>query len=212
MTGKRLLAFDNLITDLQASFAAAKGDTKAAMVRAGDLLKEFVADDSVLAHSKTWPSTEGHRNLLLHEDQIHGFVVNAVVRTKHRQRGIHDHAHAWTAYGLVDGEEELVRYHRVDDGAKEGYAEIKLDGITRGRRGTVDLVPPFGIHAENSGTARSVAVIVRSERLVGNVLQGRYKPESKTTYRGEGPTQVPFELYEDVCADLDKPSGSCGGP
>ncbi len=43
-------------------------------------------------------------------------------------------------------------------------------------------------------TGRSVAVIVRSERLAGKVLQGRYKPETKTTYRGEGPTQVLFDL------------------
>jgi predicted metal-dependent enzyme (double-stranded beta helix superfamily) len=198
MTGKRLPAFEKFIEDLRAAFVQAGSDQAAAMAQARDLLQGFVTDDTVLAHSKTWPSTEGHKNLLLHEDEAHGFVINAVVRTSHRKRGIHDHAHAWTAYGLVDGEEDLARYHRVDDGAKEDFAEIELDGITRGRPGTVDLVPPFGIHAENSGTARSVAVIVRSERLVGKVLQGRYKPETNTTYRGEGPTQVPFELLEEA--------------
>ncbi|MDX1483988.1 MAG: hypothetical protein R3229_05860 [Alphaproteobacteria bacterium] len=196
MAARRLPAFENFITELRAAFADAAGDTEAAMARGRALLHDFVMDDSVLAHSKSWPSTEGHKNLLLYEDPDYGFVINAVVRTIHRKRGIHDHAHAWTAYGLVDGEEELARYHRVDDGSKEGHAELELDGVTRGRRGTVDLVPPFGIHAENSGSERSVAVILRSERLVGKVLQGRYKPETNATYRGEGPTQVPFELLE----------------
>ncbi len=55
-------------------------------------------------------------------------------------------------------------------------------------------MPPYGIHSENGGKQRSVAVIVRSERLVGRVEQGRYKPDSNTTYTGEGPTQVPFPL------------------
>ena len=50
------------------------------------------------------------------------------------------------------------------------------------------------IHRECAGPARSVAVIVRSERLVGRYLQGRYNTETFAYHEGEGPTQVPFEL------------------
>jgi hypothetical protein len=39
-----------------------------------------------------------------------------------------------------------------------------------------------------------VAVIVRSERLVGRVLQGRYNAKTDKYHQGEGPTQVPFEV------------------
>lgn len=95
---------------------------------------------------------------------------------------------------MLDGTEELNRYRRLDDGSKEGHAEIELESTAQGTRGIVDLVPPFGIHSETGGKERSVAVIVRSERLVGKVLQGRYKPDTNTTYSGKGPTQVPFEL------------------
>ena len=38
------------------------------------------------------------------------------------------------------------------------------------------------------------------KRLVGKVLQGRYKPETNSTYQGEGPTQVPFEIAEQTVA------------
>ncbi len=190
----RLPAFQDFIDGLRGAFAGAGGDKAAAMAEARRLLERFVRDDSVLAHSESWPSTEGHKNLLLYEDPDYGFVINAVVRTLDRRRGIHDHAHAWTAYGLVDGVEELTRYRRLDDGSREGYAEIELESATLGRRGTVDLVPPFAIHAENGGKDRSVAVIVRSERLVGKVLQGRYRPETNGYHTGVGPTQVPFEL------------------
>jgi predicted metal-dependent enzyme (double-stranded beta helix superfamily) len=195
---KHLPAFAQFIDDLRTAFADAEGDAEAAMSGAKKHLEAFVMDDSIHAHSKSWPSTEGHKNLLLYEDTDYGFVINAVVRTLDRKRGIHDHAHAWTAYGLLDGEEELSRYRRLDDGAREGYAEIELEGVAHGRRGTVDLVPPYGIHSENGGANRSVAVIVRSERLVGKVLQGRYKPDANTHHVGEGPTQVPFDITEDA--------------
>lgn len=190
---QRLPAFQNFIDELRAAFADAEGDQAEAMGRVRRLLEGFVMDDTVLAHSKAWPSTEGHKNLLLYEDPDYGFVINAVVRTEDKRRGIHDHAHAWTAYGLVDGVEQLDRYRRLDDGSKDGYAEIELESTTEGRRGTVDLVPPFAIHSENGGKDRSVAVIVRSERLVGKVEQGRYRPGNEY-FTGTGPDQVPYPL------------------
>jgi len=193
MASQRLPVFQKFIDDLRQAFDAGP-DTEAAMEQARVLLEGLVRDEGLRAHSKDWPSTEGHKNLLLYEDPEYGFAINAVVRTPNRKGGIHDHAHAWTAYGLLDGVEKLERYSRLDDGSKDGYAEIKLDSISESGPGTVDLVPPFDIHSEKGGPGRSVAVIVRSERLVGRVLQGRYDPEAKTTHQGEGPTQVPFEL------------------
>ncbi len=49
------------------------------------------------------------QNLLLYEDPDYGFVVNAVVRTPEREGRVHDHAHAWTVYGVLDGMERLER-------------------------------------------------------------------------------------------------------
>lgn len=194
MTATRLPAFQRLIDDLRSAFSGARGDTAAAMGETRRILERALNDDSLHNHCRTWPSTEGHKNLLLYEDLDHGFVINAVVRTEERNRGIHDHAHAWTAYGLLDGVEELAHYRRLDDGAKEGYAKIERVSAAKAGRGTVAVVPPFGIHSENGGRERSVALIVRSERLVGKCLQGRYKPDTNATYQGEGPTQVPFDI------------------
>ncbi len=193
MATPRMPIFQRFIDDLRTAFEDGP-DTAAAMEKARTLLEGLVGDEELRARSKDWPSTEGHKNLLLYEDPDYGFAINAVVRTPHRKGGIHDHAHAWTAYGLLDGVERLERYSRLDDGSKEGYAALRLDSVTEGGPGTVDLVPPFDIHSEKGGPGRSVAVIVRSERLVGRVLQGRYDPEANSTSQGEGPTQVPFEL------------------
>jgi predicted metal-dependent enzyme (double-stranded beta helix superfamily) len=194
MTGNpRLAVLDKFIRSARV-FCAANPDTEARMKKIKILLEALVNDPTLREHSKSWPSTEGHKNLLVYEDADYGFVVNAVVRTPGREGRVHDHAHAWTAYGVLDGMERLERYRRIDDGKKADYALIQLDSISEGNPGKVDLVPPYAIHSEKGGPSRSVAVIVRSERLVGKVLQGRFDTKTDKYHESEGPTQVAFEV------------------
>jgi len=194
MSIARLPVFDRFISDLRAIWAV-QPDLQRRMEAAKPLLEKFVMDESVKAHSASWPSTEGHKNLLLYVDPDHDFVVNAVVRMPGRTGSVHDHADAWVLYGLLDGTESLERYDRVDDGSRPGYAEVKLASVTTGTQGKVDLVPPRAIHAEQGGPTRSVAIVIRSQRLgQGTVLQGRYDPRSNTPTEGFGPTQVPYDL------------------
>jgi predicted metal-dependent enzyme (double-stranded beta helix superfamily) len=190
---KRLPAFEKFIQDVRAAWSELP-DTDSRMRRVKVLLAGLVNDPTMKEHAKSWPSTEGHKNLLLYEDRDYQFVVNAVVRTPGRDGRIHDHAHAWTAYGVLDGTERLERYRRIDDGKKPNYALIELESLTEGRPGKVDLVPPFAIHSEKGGPTRSVAMIVRSERLVGRTLQGRYDAKTDNYNQSEGPTQVPFDI------------------
>ena len=88
-------------------------------------------------------------------------------------------------------------FERIDDGRRPGYAEVKLTSVTTGSQGKVDLVPPRAIHAEQGGSTRSVAVIVRSQKLgEGTVLQHRYDRDTNTVVEQYGPTQIPYELTE----------------
>ncbi len=190
---QRLPVFETFIQDLRAAWAELP-DTEARMKKGQNLLEALVRDPSLLAASKSWPSTEGRKNLLFYEDPDCGFAINGVVRVPGRKGSIHDHAHAWTAYGLLDGTESLERYRRVDDGSKDGYAKLELESVTQGTPGKVDLVPPFDAHAEQGGPTRSVAVILRSERVAGKVLQGSYDLENNTVRRIEGPTNIPYEI------------------
>ena len=190
---KRLPTFEKFIQDLRAAWAELP-DMEARMKRGQKLLEDLVKDESLRRASKSWPSTEGRKNLLFYEDPDHGFAVNGVVRVPGRKGSIHDHAHAWTAYGILDGTESLERFRRVDDGSKEGYAQLELESVTEGAPGKVDLVPPFDVHAEQGGPSRSVAIILRSERVAGKVLQGSYNMETNTVRRIEGPTNIPYEI------------------
>jgi predicted metal-dependent enzyme (double-stranded beta helix superfamily) len=194
MSTKQLPIFEKFIADLRAIWAG-NSENQTRMEKAKPLLEQLVKDRDLKAHSAGWPSTEGHKNLLLYVDPDHDFVVNAVVRVPGRKGSVHDHAEAWVLYGLLDGTESLERYDRLDDGSKPGYADIKLASVTTGTQGKVDLVPPGAIHAEQGGQTRSVAIIVRSQKLgQGTVLQGRYDPSANLRTEGYGPTQVPYEL------------------
>src|SRR4029079_19626857 len=141
MARTRLPVFEKFIADLRTIWRE-HPDNQTRMERAKLLLEKLVMEPALKAHSKDWPSTEGHKNLLLYADPELGFVVNAVVRVPGRTGSVHDHADACVLSGLLDGTESLQRCDRLDDGSKPGYAEIRLSSVTTGSQGKVDLVPP----------------------------------------------------------------------
>ena len=191
---ERLAAFESFIRELRAVWAA-EADDHARMERAKPLLERLVMNPAIKAHSADWPSTEGRKNLRLYVDSDYGFVINAVVRVPGRRGSVHDHADAWVLYGVLDGEESLERYDRIDDGRTPSYAEVRLSSVTTGTQGKVDLVAPHAIHAEQGGPVRSVAIILRSKPLgEGTVLQNGYDLETKTVVARYGPVQIPYDI------------------
>ena len=194
MSNVRLPVFEKFIADLRTIWAAQPDDQRR-MEAAKPLLERLVLDPALKAHSASWPSTEGRKNLLLYVDPDHHFVINGVVRVPGRTGSVHDHADAWVLYGVLDGSESLERFDRVDDGSRSGYAEVKLASVTTGTQGKVDLVAPHAIHAEQGGPTRSVAIIVRSQRLgEGTILQRTYDRKANTVIEQYGPTQIPYDL------------------
>ena len=190
---KQLPVFEKFIHDLRAAWSKLP-DMEARMKKGQQFLESLVKDEGLRQASRSWPSTEGRKNLLFYEDPDYGFAINGVVRIPGRKGSIHDHAHAWTAYGLLDGTESLERFRRIDDRSKEGHAELELESVTQGTPGKVDLVPPFDIHAEQGGPTRSVAIILRSERVAGKVPQGSYSMEANLYRQIEGPTNIPYNI------------------
>jgi predicted metal-dependent enzyme (double-stranded beta helix superfamily) len=160
------------------------------------LLAGLLADPSVKEQSKSWPNcsqSERAENLLFYEDPDYKFVINGLIKAPNSRTQIHDHAHNWTLYGVLDGTETIERYERLDDGSKPDYAEIRRTVQVKVGPGKIDLVPPHQIHAEESGSERTVAIIVRAEKA-GGFLQGRYDPKTNKYWQGYGPKQIPYEL------------------
>ena len=189
-------AVQKFIADARALFAV-ESDPAKRWERMSPLLQELLADASVRAQSKGWPNcsqgSERAENLLFYEDPDYKFVINGLIKAPHMRTQIHDHAHNWTLYGVLDGTESIERYERVDDRSKPDCAEIRKTVNVKVGAGKIDLVPPYEIHAEESGDERTVAIIVRGEKA-GGFLQGRYDPVTNKYWQGYGPKQLPFEL------------------
>lgn len=192
MSQQRMPVLQHFIDELRAIWAA-EPDMESRMEKAKPHLARLVSDTQLQERSADWPSTEGRKNLLLYVDEEFEFAINAVVRIPGRKGSVHDHAHAWVLYGILCGEESLERWERIDDGSREDYCDLRMTSVTTGAPGKVDLVPPFDIHAEQGGAARSVAIILRSTKL-GNITQRQFDPVAHTIKPGPGPTQIPFEL------------------
>ncbi|MFN3890662.1 MAG: hypothetical protein ACK4MV_09700 [Beijerinckiaceae bacterium] len=184
--------FEAFVADLRAIWRVHGTDAER-MTAARQKLQLLAADPIIQSHSKSWPFTVG-QNLLLYEDPDFGFVINAVVRPPGYKGGVHDHADAWVLYGVVDGAESLERFIREDDGSVEDFAELRMISATRGVPGVVDIVPPYEIHAEQGASERSAALIVRSKRVVGRVMQNGYDLAGKKVSKRWGPEQVPFSM------------------
>ena len=164
------------------------------------VLAELLADPDVLAASKHWPDcvpADGRaENLLFYEDPDYGFAINGLTKGDARQgraARIHDHAHIYTLYGVLDGHERVIRYERLDDRSRAGYAEIRQSSDVLVGPGEIDLVKPYEIHTELTVGERTVAVIVRSQKG-GGFNQGRYIPEKNAYYESLGPRQTPCDM------------------
>ena len=176
---------------------AAESDPAKRWEKMSPLLQELLADPSIKEHSKSWPDcsqgSERAENLLFYEDPDYKFVINGLIKAPKTRTQIHDHAHNWTLYGVLDGTETIERYERVDDRTNPEYAEIRKTVNIKVGPGKIDLVPPYEIHAEESGDERTVAIIERAEKA-GSFLQGRYDPATNRYWQGYGPKQLPYEL------------------
>ncbi len=195
MAAKADSAFSRFIASTRQLFAKEQ-DLGKRWEMLAPLLRELLADPQIQESSRQWPECahkERAENLLFYEDPDFGFVVNGLTKAPQTRTQIHDHAHNWTLYGVLDGTETIARYERADDGSKPDYAEIRGVSKLRAGPGEVDLVRPYEIHAEASGEERTVAIIVRAEKA-GGFLQGRYDPVNKKYWQGYGPVQIPYKL------------------
>ena len=89
----RLPVFEKFIQDLRATWTELP-DVEGRMKKGQKLLEELVKDSTLREVAKSWPSTEGRKNLLFYEDPDYGFAINGVVRVPGRKGSIHDHAHS----------------------------------------------------------------------------------------------------------------------
>jgi len=177
------------------------------------VLAELLTDPEVLAASKSWPeciAANGRaENLLFYEDPDFGFAVNGLTKGPARfgtLPRIHDHAHIYTLYGVLDGHERIERYERLDDRSRPDYAEIRQTADMHVTPGEIDLVKPYEIHREITVGECTTAIIIRSQKG-GEFNQGRYDPETNRYWESLGPRQTPIEMLPNKTAVAEPAAG-----
>ncbi len=162
----------------------------------GRLMPMRLVSEALRESARSWPgpgSESRHaQNLLFYEDPDYRFVINGLVKRPGDDTPIHDHAHTWTVYGVLSGAEQVVRFRRIDDGTAPRATLEPVDDYTVAP-GYVDVVPPGLLHAEYASGERTVAVIVRSER-VGGFPQNMVDAPSGRVTQAPGPEQIPYRL------------------
>jgi predicted metal-dependent enzyme (double-stranded beta helix superfamily) len=165
--------------------------------KVGKRLPIMLDDRDLQLRAIDWPDTrtpEGkHTNLLFYEDPRHRFVINALVKWPGAVTPVHDHAHTWTTYSVLSGSEQVMRYELEEEGPVGAVGKLRETGTYTVKPGFVDVVPPLMPHAETAGDARTVALIVRSERI-GVFNHRMWRHTTREHFLAPGPAQVAFAL------------------
>ena len=192
-------ALERFVSQTRELFAK-ESDPERRWTALSPILAELLANPTVLEASRGWPDcvpADGRaENLLFYEDPDYGFAINGLVKGRAGQADrarIHDHAHIYTLYGVLDGRERIERYERLDDRSRPDYAEIRKTTDLPVGPGEIDLVRPYEIHTEVTVGERTVAVIIRSKKG-GSFNQGRYNPDTNEYWESLGPRQTPAEM------------------
>ena len=203
-------ALDRFIKKTRELFAS-ESDLEKRWAALTPVLQELLADPTVQEAAAKWPAnvfTDRAENLIFYEDPDYGFAINGlkrevrgtpIVNPEHPTwRGIHDHAHIYTLYGVLEGHEMIERYRPVEDVERRSdYVSIEEVGNFKVEPGSVDLVRPYEIHAERSLGEQTVAIIIRSEKS-GGFLQGRYDAQTGEYWQGYGPKQREVAMFPDA--------------
>jgi predicted metal-dependent enzyme (double-stranded beta helix superfamily) len=187
-----LQSVEKFVADMRQVCETTPGDEKWDLCR--DLLRDLLKDPELQKHAEAWPvgGFDGKKvdNLLFYEDPDHGFVINGLIKNPGGRAMIHDHGKAWTIYGVLSGNERVVRYKEIEN--PDGEAGYQEEHEVKCSPGQVDVVPPWEIHSEYAGDDKTIAVIVRSQRS-GTFEQYRYYDDGGKV-KFPGPNQVPYEL------------------
>ena len=114
-----------------------------------------------LAIEKNWlqpkhyetDAEQGFGTYLLHEEPDHALAVFVVNWLPGRGAPPHDHG-TWAVVAGVEGIERNIRYRRLDDGSRPGYAELEVKHDFNADAGELICMKTGGIHAVRNETDR----------------------------------------------------------
>ena len=120
--------------------------------RVGPLAQRLAVGKSWIhpSHFKT-DEEQGFLAHLLHEEPDHSLAVMVVNWLPGRGAPPHDHG-TWAVVSGVEGIERNIRYRRLDDRSRTGYAELEVKHDFNAGAGDLVCMKTGGIHAVRNET------------------------------------------------------------
>ena len=128
------------------------GDEDEIFLRLGPLALKVVANPGWL-QSKHYEcdQVQGFGVHLLHEEADHSLAVLAVTWLPGRGTPPHDHG-TWAVVAGIEGVEHNVRYRRIDNDTRPGYAELEVKKEFDADAGELICIRNGGIHKVTNET------------------------------------------------------------
>ncbi len=108
-----------------------------------------------------------------------GLSVSCVVWGPGDHASPHDH-HTWGMIGLLNNRLTETRFRRLDDGSKEGWAQIEQDKVGNYKPGEITLLIPdiYDIHQMDNFTDRPTAEIHVYGQPLAEIKRCRFNMET----------------------------------
>ena len=156
---------EQFVADLD-RITRAESDATVITERVAPLLAELVKHpESIPAEYRRSPDGQRGR-YMLHRAPL--FNISSVVWGPGDNAKAHNHD-TWGLVGVHENELQETRFVRLDDGSKEGHAELEVKGVNRNQSGMVStlLAPENDIHEMLNVTKKNtVEVHVYGKELV----------------------------------------------
>jgi predicted metal-dependent enzyme (double-stranded beta helix superfamily) len=110
---------------------------------------------------------------LLHEEADHSLAVFAISWLPGSVSPTHDHG-TWAAVAGVTGVERNLRYARVDDGSRPGFAELELKRTIDVGPGDLLCVRTGGIHAVRNDSGELTLSLHTYGRHINHTTRSQY--------------------------------------
>lgn len=114
---------------------------------------------------------------LLHEEPDHTLAVFAVSWLPGRGAPPHDHG-TWAVVAGVEGVERNIRYQRLDDGSRPGYAELEVKHDFDADAGDLICMKTGGIHAVRNESDRVTLSLHTYGKHVNHTDRSQFDPDT----------------------------------
>jgi len=175
--------------------AATAADTESALVRGVPLVAELLSSDSWFRAfirsalvERTWlqqqQPTLWPNELTLYRSPDASFLVLAYIWEPHSRDTIHDHG-SWGIVGSFVNDIKEVKFRRLDDGTRAGYAELEEKAVGVLKPGEITTVLPLngGIHQMENVSGDMAVTINGYGRTIRRGYVQFFDRERKTVRR-----------------------------